>query len=100
MFIESSKDLLYIVIAFCILWITIFTAWFIYYLAMIMRQILKMIKDTRKKFKKVDDAIHNFKEKLDLSAAGISMVGEGVKKVIDMVKEKSDKKEKSTKKKK
>jgi len=100
MFIESSRDLLYVVIAFCILWITIFTAWFIYYLAMIMRQILKMIKDTRKKFKKVDDAIHKFKEKLDLSAAGISIVGEGVKKVIDMVKEKSDKKEKSTKKKK
>lgn len=100
MFIESSKDILYLVIAFCILWITIFTAWFIYYLAMIMRQVLKMIKDARAKFKKVDDAIQNFKEKLELSAVGLSFIGDGIKKIIEIAKEKNEAREKKNKKKK
>lgn len=85
--IQNSKDLLYIVIAFCILWLTIFLAWFIYYLVMIMRQIFQIIREMRERIKKVDDAVKNFKEKFEHSASYLALISDGVKKITDIVKE-------------
>ena len=85
--IENSKDLLYIVLAFCVLWLTIFLAWFIYYLAMIMREVFKVSKEMRERIKKIDEAVKTFKEKMEHSATYLSLIGEGVKKIVEIVKE-------------
>lgn len=85
--IQDSKDLLYIVIAFSVLWLTIFLAWFIYYLAMMMREFLKIVKETRANFKKVGEAIDSLKEKIEHSASYLALIGEALKKVVDMAKE-------------
>ncbi len=97
-FIQDSRDLLLIVIAFCVLWLTIFTAWFIYYLVMIMRQFFQIIKDVRKKIEKVDEVIKTAKEKIEHSATYVALIGEGIKKIVELMKDRSEKK--TTKKKK
>ena len=84
--IQESKDLFYIVISFCVLWLTIFLAWFIYYLVMIVRQVYVAIKDLREKINKVDETIKNFKEKMEHSASYLALISEGVKKITDVVK--------------
>ncbi|MFH1523016.1 MAG: hypothetical protein ABIE43_04345 [Patescibacteria group bacterium] len=90
--IQSSKDLLYVVIAFCVLLSTIFLVWFIYYLAMIMRQVYGVIKDTREKVNKVSEAITEFKKKMEHGAAYLHLINQGVDKISDMVKKKGKKK--------
>jgi len=84
--IQNSKDLLYIVIAFCILWLTFFFAWLIYYFIMIMREIYQSIKGIKEKINKVDNAIREFKAKVEHSASYLSLISEGVKKITDVVK--------------
>ncbi len=97
--IQDSKDLLYVVLAFCILWLTVFLAWFIYYLSMIMRQTCQIIKETREKINKVDEILKALKEKIEHSASYLALIGDGVKKLVEVIKEKSDKtrKHKNTK---
>jgi len=98
--VQDSKDLLYLVIAFCALWLTIFLAWFIYYLAMIMRQVLKIIQETREKIAKINTVIKEFKEKMEHSASYLAVISEGVKKIGDIVKEHTGKEKKKGKSKK
>ena len=90
--IQSSKDLLYIVLTFCILWLTIFLAWFIYYLAMLMRQVFLATKEMRERIKKVDDALKAFKEKIEHGASYLLLIGEGVKKLVEIANNYSAKK--------
>jgi len=97
--IQDSKDLLFIVIAFCVLWLTIFIAWFIYYLAMIMRQAYQATKDMRERINKIDEVIQSLKEKIEHSASYLGLISEGVKKITEVVKEKTGTKKKTTKKK-
>ena len=89
--IQDSKDLLYVVLAFCILWLTIFLAWFIYYLAMIMRQAYQAIKETREKINKVDEILKALKEKIEHSASYLALIGEGVKKLVEVINQKNKK---------
>ncbi|MDD5071825.1 MAG: hypothetical protein PHQ42_03765 [Patescibacteria group bacterium] len=88
--IQDSKDLLFVVLAFCILWLSIFLAWFIYYLAMIMRQAYKSVKETREKINKVDEILKSLKDKIEHSASYLALIGEGVKKLVEVVKERSE----------
>jgi len=44
MLIESSKDLLYIVLAFCLLWLTVFLSWLLYYLIAIVRDAEHLVR--------------------------------------------------------
>jgi len=87
--INTSQDLLLIVLAFCILGLTIFLAWFIYYLAMIMRQAYFIIKEMRDRIKKVDQILTAVKEKIDHSTSYLLIIGEGIKKLVELVKERS-----------
>ena len=99
MFLESSKDLLYVVISFCVLWLTIFIAWSIYYLAMIMRQVYQIIKEMRERINKVDEIIKLLKDKIEHSASYLVLISDGVKKLVEIVKEKGGSKKKGKKKK-
>ncbi|MDD5291085.1 MAG: hypothetical protein PHZ04_03125 [Patescibacteria group bacterium] len=88
--IQDSKDLLYVVLAFCILWLTIFLAWFIYYLVMIMRQAYRIVKETREKINKVDEILKSLKEKIEHSASYLVLISDGVKKLVEVIKERSE----------
>ena len=96
--LETSRDLLNIVIAFCILWLTIFIAWFIYYLAMIMRQSFHIIKEMRDRLHKVDEVIQSIKEKIEHSTSYLALIGEGMKKLVEVIKEHTEKGKKKEKK--
>lgn len=92
--IQNSKDLLNIVLAFCVLWLTIFLAWFIYYLAMMMKQFFQIIKEMRARINKVDEVIDNLKEKIEHGASYISLLGDGAKKLVEVAKEHMEEKPK------
>ena len=95
--INDSKDLLYVVISLCVLLLTFFSCWAIYYMARILGQMFKMIKEVSDLFKKIDELMKVLKEKIDHSASYLYLIGEGVKKLVELMKDRGEKKRKTKK---
>jgi len=89
--LETSKDLLYIVIAFCVLWFTVFLCWLMFYFISIIKNVYKIIKGIKEKIALLDDMLKNVKSKVDNSAAYVGMIANAAIKVADYVKEKKTK---------
>jgi len=95
--INESKDLLYIVISLCVLLFTVFSCWAIYYLARILQQMFSVIKETRDRLRKFDELIKTVKEKVEHSASYLPLIMEGVKKLVELMKSRAEKKKRSKK---
>lgn len=79
MLIETSKDLLYVVLAFCILWITVFLSWLLYYVIAMMRDAEALLRAARKATEKVDALAHAVHDKMERSAASFTLVAQAIK---------------------
>jgi len=92
--IHTSKDLLLVIISLCVLLLSAMTAWLIFYFAMITKQFYDIIKGWRDRMKKIDAAIDAFKEKIEHSTSYLLLIGEGVKKLVELAKDYIDKEKK------
>lgn len=79
---ESTKDILYIVLAFCALWITIFLCWVIYYVAMILRQAYGLMNDVMEKMQAIEETFRGVREKLEHSSAYLALIADGAKYLV------------------
>ena len=95
--INDSKDLLYVVISLCVLLFTIFSCWAIYYLARILQQMFRAIKETRDRLSRLDELFKILKEKIEHSASYLPLIMEGVKKLVELMKNRAEKKKRSKK---
>ena len=95
--INDSKDLLYIVISISVLIFTIFSCWALYYLARILQQMFKVIKETRARLNKFDELVKMITEKIEHSTAYLPLIGQGIKKLVELIKNRSEKKKRSKK---
>jgi len=82
--INTSNDILLVTIAVCIALFTLFSCWGIFYLVMIIRRAFKMIKGVEDIIAGFNDLIKTTKQKLEHSAAYMSVISEGVKKAIEL----------------
>lgn len=82
-----SQDILYLVLAFCVLWLTIFLIWFIYYLIVTIRQFYQVTRDMKRRVDQVDEVIRMAKEKIEHSASYLSIIVDGVKKIVEITKQ-------------
>ena len=80
---ESSKDILYLILAFCLLWFTAFLCWALWYVIRMLREGAEAVKSATAKLHAIDDAIRGVKEKLEHSVGYLSVVATGVKVLID-----------------
>ena len=99
MLIETSKDILWLTIAGSVGLFTLFSCWGIFYLVMIIRAGSKSVKKIEQVIDSIHDIVKTTKEKLEHSAAYVSVLGEGFKKVMEVVKEQSGSTTKKRKKK-
>lgn len=90
--IQSSKDLLYVIISFCILLISVFLSWLIFYFAMIAKQLYDIMRGVRERVKQVDETIAAFREKIEHSTSYLLLIGEGIKKLVEVAIEYRNKK--------
>lgn len=81
---QTSGDILNIVKSVIYFFVGIFFAVFIYYLAMMMRQMFLATKEMRERVKKLDEIAKAFKEKIEHSASYLLLIGEGVKKLAEL----------------
>ncbi len=91
---ETSKDLLHIAIAVSVIGFTVFICWAIFYFAQILRQAFKVAKEMRERLHKVDEVIQSLKEKIEHSTSYLLLIGEGIKKLVEVVKEHTGKEKK------
>jgi len=97
--LETSKDLLNIVIAFCVLWFTVFICWLIYYLVTIIRRVAETTEQVAKMSGAVSEFFGEAKERLKKATSYVPLVIEGAKNLVDYLKERnSSPKKKNSKK--
>lgn len=61
--IENTKDIFYIVLSFCIFWLTVFLCWGLYYLAQTFRQTNEIISSMRERVAHLTDIVDLIKSK-------------------------------------
>jgi hypothetical protein len=81
MFIETSKDLLFVALAFCAIWITIFLSWLLYYVIAMMRDAEALLRSARRATEKIDALAHMVREKMERSSANIALVAQAAKEI-------------------
>jgi len=89
--LNTSRDLLNIAIAASIVGFTVFICWSIFYFVMILRQAFFGIKEMRERLHKIDEVIKAFKEKIESSVSYLLLISEGMKKLVEVIKNISSK---------
>ncbi len=91
--LETSKDILNIVLAISVFGISFFIAWSLYYLVMILRQAFKAVKELKARMDKIDETITAFKNKIESSSSYLLFLGEGVKKLVEVMRSRESRKD-------
>ncbi len=81
-----------IVLAVSVFGVSFFICWGLFYFVMIARQMFRGVKEIRDRMNRVDEAVKAFKEKIESSASMLFLIGEGVKKMVDIMKSKGSEK--------
>jgi len=80
--LETSKDVLYIVLSFCLLWLTAFLCWALFYLTRLLKQTNEMVTELRAKITEITDALLKMKEKLESGFQVVGLMADGLKSVV------------------
>ncbi|HNU96044.1 MAG TPA: hypothetical protein PKH95_01385 [Candidatus Magasanikbacteria bacterium] len=63
--LENSKDILYIVISFCIIWVTAFICYMFYYAARILKNVNTIVEEFRLRLQRITDTINSIQDKVE-----------------------------------
>ncbi|MFH0928006.1 MAG: hypothetical protein V1821_00875 [bacterium] len=78
----SSQDILYIVLAFCILWVTVFLCWLLYHVVTILRTAENFMREIEDKAHKIDVALRGLKDRMEYSASHLGVIGDALKHLV------------------
>ena len=70
--LQSSQDLLYLVLAFCVLWFTIFLCWALYYVIMFLRDVQNTSATIRDTARGIKDKLNSFGTAAAVAVAGLT----------------------------
>jgi hypothetical protein len=85
---ETSSDVLNLVLSICIIALTFFLCWGIYYFVVAVQKWYRITKKIETGVDEVEQIIYTVKDKLHGSAAYLLTLGDVAKKVFDFVQEK------------
>ncbi len=92
--IVTTKDIFYIVLSICILWITTFSCWLLYYAiaaARDLRHLQKKVTEKVAAIEKTFSSLHSFVEK---SVGSVGLITEGMKMAMKFAQNRKKKKSK------
>ncbi|MFA6382554.1 MAG: hypothetical protein WCX08_04790 [Candidatus Buchananbacteria bacterium] len=89
--LETSKDLLLVVIAFCILWLTVFICWAMYYVVTMLKNFSKVTTSVREKMEIIDKILKLVHEKLDKGSNHMAVLADSAIKLVGFLMEKQKK---------
>ena len=85
MLIESAKDIFWLVLAFCILWLTLFFTWMLYYIIRMMRQVSQITDRVHRIVDNVEKLVMSLKQKSDNAGAYIAAILKGSQQVKEFI---------------
>ena len=91
--VESSKDILFLVIAFCVLLFTGFVCWFIFYLIRIVRGANEMVQTIKEKVELVGDILESIRSKINSASSYFPMIAKGVSQLAGFIKSRRERQE-------
>lgn len=80
---SSAQDLFYIILALCLLWLTVFICWALYYVIMMLRDVSKVTSTIRDKFELIDRILRLVKDKLENSSNHMATMSESIMQLVD-----------------
>lgn len=84
----TSLDILYIVLAFCALWITIALFWVIWQIATVVRKVNDTLELAREKITQIEGAMTAIRGRIEHATSSGGVVVDAVKKLIEYALEK------------
>lgn len=75
---ETSQDILYLVISFCIIWVTVFLCWMLYYVMRLLRNANKIVEEFRSKLQVVTDTLNYIRGKVEHISGLLTLASGGV----------------------
>ena len=79
----TPSDFFYIVLAFCVLWLTAGLFWLIYQIAVMLRNINEAMADARRKLALIEETMVAIKNGLVGASASSRFVFDGVKSLVE-----------------
>ncbi len=90
--ITTSQDVLYLVIAFCVLLFTLFVCALLYYTVLSVRNLFKITKQAREVVEKLQAILSTLKKRMDSTLSYVYLLEEGIKKISETISEHKNKK--------
>src|SRR3989339_973376 len=83
--LETTKDILYLVISFCVLWVTVFLCWTFYYVMRILRNANQIVEEFRVRLQALTEAINYIRGKVEHISGLLTLASCGVGSLIKKV---------------
>lgn len=80
---SNSQDLLYIVLALCVLWFTIFLCWLLYQAGRVLRNANHIVESLFQKLEVMSDAVHFIRERVDKMSSSMGAVTSLVGRIVE-----------------
>jgi hypothetical protein len=94
MYFATSKDVLFIILAFAVLWLAIFLSWALYYLICILKDARDTVHGVRRAANAIESAAGHFKGKFESLLNIVSVMGDGFQMFMNRAGEIKNKKKK------
>lgn len=93
--LESSKDILNLTIAFCVVWFTVFLLWIMYYVVSMLKKANDSMKLINTIINSINSVIDHTKNKIKNSIASFEFFGMLFKKIVETINSKKQKNKKT-----
>lgn len=88
--LETSKDLLFIVIAAAVALLAVFTAWVLYEVASALRKANQILASVKEKIEKIDSFFEHLKEKVASSTSYFSLIASAATELVKFLKSRKE----------
>jgi len=90
--LDSMQEILYLVLAICILLLSGFLTWIMFYLGSIFKQTNEMVTEFRAKIEELAETLDDLKERVVASASSLAFVAKEVGQIMSFIKGMKDSK--------
>ena len=86
----DSKDIFYIVLAFCALWFTAFLCFALYHIAAFMKRLQELSGHVREKFDEAMETVNVIRMKVEGHVNAITSIGDGIRRVMEALRSRNE----------
>lgn len=85
MTIDSTRDVLYLVLAIAVIWVAVFLCWALYELGKLLHQTNRVVTETEQKILRIERGVMAVKDRLESSVSYLGILAEGGKALLGIV---------------